>query len=80
MANKNSRKGDALLGFGVLGIIIGLLLFRAPIGVPALLVGLICLACWFFVRSQSNKERQHQETLAAMQAQLDEERRRNNQG
>lgn len=79
MANKNSRKGDALLGFGIAGLILGVLLFRAPIGIPAILVGLGLIAAWLYVRSQDNSERRHQETLAAMQAQLDEERRRNNQ-
>lgn len=79
MANKNSRKGDALLGFGIAGLILGVLLFRAPIGIPAILVGLGLIAAWLYVRSQDNSERRHHETLAAMQAQLDEERRRNNQ-
>ena len=55
--SKNSRKGDTFLTFAVAGIILGLLCLRAPVGVPALLVGLVCLAVWFFVRAQDNADR-----------------------
>ena len=55
--SKNSRKGDTFLTFAVAGIILGLLCLRAPVGVPALLLGLVCLAVWFFVRAQDNADR-----------------------
>ena len=55
--SKNSRKGDTFLTFAVAGIVIGLLCLRAPVGVPALLLGVACLAVWFFVRAQDNADR-----------------------
>lgn len=57
MSKKNSRKGDTFLTFAVAGIVIGLVCLRAPVGVPALLLGVICLAAWFFVRAQDNADR-----------------------
>ena len=57
MSKKNSRKGDTFLTFAVAGLVIGLLCLRAPVGVPALLLGLVCLAVWFFVRAQDNADR-----------------------
>lgn len=55
--SKNSRKGDTFLTFAVAGLVIGLLCLRAPVGLPSLLVGVICLAAWFFVRAQDNADR-----------------------
>lgn len=78
MSKKNRRKGDTFLTFGIAGIIIGIFFMRAPIGLPALLVGAICLAAWFFMRAQDNGDRRHQETVETLRAQLEEERRRNN--
>lgn len=57
MSKKNSRKGDTFLTFAVAGLVIGLVCLRAPVGLPALLLGAVCLAAWFFVRSQDNADR-----------------------
>ena len=83
MASKNKRKGDGLLGFGIVAIILGVLLLSAPIGLPLLIVGVICLAAWMFARRESNADKRHGEQaaqLAQMQAELNELRQQKPQG
>ena len=83
MASKNKRKGDGLLGFGIVAIILGVLLLGAPIGLPLLLVGIICLAAWMFVRRENSADKRHNEQsaqLAQMQAELSELRQQKPQG
>ena len=83
MASKNKRKGDGFLGFGVVAIILGVLLLGAPIGLPLLIVGVICLAVWMFVRRESSADKRHGEQsaqLAQMQAELNELRQQKPQG